>query len=534
MNQIHQHRSVLLFCLVATTQIALVTADKGFHREECYGKVAEILQSDNSSVSIRPSMIISVSDPANPILTLSGCQQLCGSGTGWYSDRGPRLVEWLLPIILLVSNMQFAPIGMQRFLMILRLLGDPIDSTWSMLAKADGWSRCFSRAKKLLKEELEIKSLAVILAAIEECPDALGYDFEFSVPKNKGLMLETARTLSESRRNEMLRTLFAVAMYVFQVLAAFVPAIGAASQPSGGRIGTAMLLSWLVCVVVLSNAIGDFGSPRNRQRIITDFTERLGQQSDQGFCTQGFCTQQTSTLNLSLISVQKKVRTSHEASMAWWGAINCYRPNKRFRRALGWKLAIISVLPVAIAFGTAFAVLNGPTYFTCRHILVIAVSSAWLLSAISTSFLSWAAFATGKYLCYIILIKDTIVAIPTLSLIVASSCGLWNTCYCWSGALVYGERGARVPLNPAKMFDRNNSIIYPAIVATCLSLQTCVLGIMLWVAWPGFRALYWSENEKRVASELGRYHSVSSNVKPPVRALTSPDLGALHGQELKV
>lgn len=524
MNQIH------LFCLVATTQIPLVTADTGFHRQECYGRVVEILQSDNSSASIRPSMIISVSDPTNPILTLSGCQQLCGSGTGWYPDSGPRLVAWLLPIILLVSNMQFAPIGMQRFLMILRLLGDPIDSTWSMLAKADSWSRCFSRAQKLLKEKTEIKSLAVVLAAIEECPDALGYAFKPSVPKHKGLMLETARALSENRRNEMLRTLFAVAIYVFQVLAAFVPAIGAASQPSGGRIGTAMLLSWLVCVVLLSNAIGDFGSPRNRQRIITDFTERLGQQSDQGFCTQ-----QTSELNLSLIGVQKKVQTSHEASMAWSGAIYCYRPNKRFRRALGWKLAIISVLPVVVAFGTAFAVLSrGNTYFSCRHILLIAVSSAWLLSAISTSLLSWASFATGKYLWYIILIKDTIVAVATLSLIVASSCGLWNTCYCWSGALVYGDRGARVPLNPTKMFDRNDSSIYPAIVATCLSLQTCIFGAMLWVAWPGFRALWWSENEKREASELGRYHSVSSKAKPPIRALTQPNLGALDGQGVKV
>ena len=164
------------------------------------------------------------------------------------------------------------------------------------------------------------------------------------------------------------------------------------------------------------------------------------------------------------------------------------------------------MLPVAIAFGTAFAVLDtGPTYFSCRHILVITVFSAWLISAILTSSLSWASFATGKYLWYIILIKNTIFAIPALALIVASCCGLWNTCYCWSGALVYGETGARAPLNPAKIFDRNNNVIYPAMVATCLSLQVCVFGAMLWVGWPGFRALWWNEDEKRVASEFRRY-----------------------------
>ncbi|KAL9124575.1 MAG: hypothetical protein Q9217_006104 [Psora testacea] len=498
MNRMYLRLSVLHFCLVA--------ADAGFLREQCYGRVTEILQSDNSSIAINPLIFISVSDPTNPILTLDGCQQLCGSGTGWYPDSGPRLVAWLLPIILLVSNMQFAPIGMERFLLILHLLGDPIDSTWSLLEKADSWSRCFTHAQKLMEEKIEIKSLAVIIAATEEFPHALDHALKFNAPDKKGLIMETARTLSENRRNEILRTLFAVAIYVFQVLAAFVPAVGAASRPSGGRIGTAMLLSWLLSVVPLSNAIGDFGSRRNCQRIVADFMERLGQSSDQDFCTQ-----RTSTLTLSLIGVQKEVQTPHEASMAWSGAIYCYRPNKRFLHASGWKLALISVLPVAIGFGTAFAVLStGPTYFNCRHILVIAVFSVWLISAISTSSLSWASFATGKYLWYIILIKDTVFAIATLALIVASSCGLWNTCYCWSGALVYGKGGARVELNPTKVFDRNNSVIYPAMVATCISFQICVFGAMLWVGGPGFRALWWSENEKRVASDLRRYPWVSS------------------------
>lgn len=527
MNRLHLRPSVLHFCLVAAGQLALVAAGTGFHREQCYEKVTEILRSDNSSITLNPLIFVSVSDHTNPILTLDGCEQLCGSGTGWYPDRGPRLVQWFLPIILLVSNMQFAPIGMERFLLILHLLGDPIDSTWSLLAKADSWSSCFSHAQKLLKEKIEIKSLAVINAATEEFTHSLDHALNFHTPNNRGLIIETAHTLSENRRNEILRTFFAIAMYVFQVFAAFVPAVGAASSPSGGRIGTAMLLSWLLSVVLLSNAIGDFGSLRNRQQIQANFMERLGQQSDQDLCTH-----RTSTLTLSPIGVQKEVQTPQEASMAWSGAIYCYRPNKRFLHASGWKLAFISVLPAAIAFGTAFAVLDtGPTYFSCRHILVIAVFSIWLISAISTSLLSWAPFATGKYLWYIILIKDAVIAIATLALIVASSCGLWNTCYCTSGALVYGERGACVPLNPTNVFDRNNGVIYPAMVTTCLSFQICVFGGMLWVGWPGFKALWWSENEKRAMSELRRYPWVSSIAtqtdafKPqPLRELSEEDI----------
>ncbi|KAL2044686.1 hypothetical protein N7G274_002460 [Stereocaulon virgatum] len=507
MKGVHSSPSVLHVLFITARQIALTAADAGFHRQQCYGRVTEILESNNSSITITPSMFISRSDLTNPILTLDGCQQLCGSGTGWYPDSGPRLVAWLLPIILLISNMQFAPIGMQRYLLILHLLGDPIDSTWSLLAKLDSWTRCLSRAQKLVKEKIVIKSLAIINASAEEVSLTFDYAPKSKAFDSKGLLVEAALTLSENKSNEILRTLLAIVLYVFQVLAAFVPAVGAASSPSGGRIGTAMLLSWLLSITLLSNAIGDFGSLRNCRQIIAVLRKRLGSQSDQDFYTQS-----TSKLTLSLVGVQMEIQTPNEASMAWSGAIYSYRPNKPFFHDSGWKLAFISVLPVTIAFGTAFAVLDtGPTYFSCRHILVIVVFSVWLMSALSTSLLSWASFATGKYLWHIILIKDAVIATTTLALIVTSSCGLWNTCYCWSGALVYGERRARVPLNPATVFDRNNRVVYPAMVATGLSLQVCVFGAMLWVGWPGFRALWWSENEKRAALDMRRDTLASSS-----------------------
>ncbi|KAG8525343.1 uncharacterized protein KY384_008987 [Bacidia gigantensis] len=369
-----QLRSFLFcFCLVAA-QVGVVKADAGFHRDQCYEEVRNILQGNGTSTITHPSMFFSTSDATNPILTLSGCNQLCGSGTGWYPDRIPRLVAWLLPIFLLLSNMQFAPIGLEKFLLILRLLGDPIDSTWSLLAKVDRWGQHHSHAQKLLQDKIEIKSLTMVLAATDEDPHAIDHAFAFDSSANKALILEAAITLRENRKNEVRRTFFAIVLYVFSVLAAFVPAVGAASNPSGGRIGTAMLLSWLLTVVLLSNTVGDFGSPRNRQKILADLMERLGQ--------------------------EKKEETLYKAPGAWSGAIYCYNPRKRFLHGSGWKLALISVPPVAIASGTAFVTLfTGPSHFSCRDVFVVIVFSAWMISAISTSFLSWASFATGKYLC---------------------------------------------------------------------------------------------------------------------------------------
>ena len=453
-------------------------AGAGFQREECLKKVAEIIQGNDTSINLDPSWFIDL-NPANPILTLHGCEQLCGSGTGWYQDSGSRLVTWLLPVILLLSNMQFQPIGIQRFLLIPHLLGDPIDSTWSLLAKAHCWSQYFYTAQTLAKEDLVVKSLAVILAAAHEVSYTLDHrTLRHNARRNRDLVVETARTLAGNRRNEFRRTLFALALYIFQVLAAFVPAVGAASSPSGGRIATAMLLSWLVPVVLLSNAVGDLGPLWNCQQTLTIFLGRLEQPPD---------------LNISASQGVKplEIKSPQDALTPWTGSIYSFQPKKRFSDTSGWKLFILSVLPVVVASATAFAILDtGPTYFSCRHILVLSLFTVWVLSTVLTFTMSGSTFGTPKSRWYWILIKDTVIASVALALIIASSCGLWKTCYCWSGALVRGASRAQCPLNPTSVFDRNNNVIYPAMVATSLCFHVLGFAGMIWVAWPGFRAMW--------------------------------------------
>lgn len=477
-------------------QINITTAKAGFRRIDCYMKVAQDLRSNDSSTTPNPALFISA-NPTNPILTYDGCQKLCGSGTGWYPDAIPRLITWLLPVILLVSNMVYAPIGKQRFLLILHLLGNPVGSARSLLVKADGWNRCFSHAKTLLENSLEVKSLAIISAVAEE----VSYDLDYALiqkpqSRERDSIVDAAFTLIENKRNEVLWTLLAITVYVFGILAAFVPAVGASASPSGGRIATAMLLSRLIPVVLLSNAIGDIGSPRNCRRIIAELMGRLSQQP-----ARNLSVERTANSQLKPAHIRKELREQNQIPRLRSGAMYCCFPKEAPSHGLGRKLTIISVLPIAIAFGTAFAVLfTGPAYFSCHHILIIVVSVSWLSSATLTALLSWISPRIKKRTWYIILIKDILIGCTALSLIIASTCGLWNTCYCYSGALKYGKKTARVPLNPTGMFERNNSVRYPAMVATCLCLQVCVFGLVLWLAWPGFRMMWWSEEERKVAS----------------------------------
>jgi hypothetical protein len=84
---------------------------------------------------------------------------------------------------------------------------------------------------------------------------------------------------SETRTHGMLRACGAILLYLWQVIAAFVPAIGGNAQPSGGMIGPAMLLSWLLPMVLLSNTIGGVNSPKASRRTLRKFLRRVRDES---------------------------------------------------------------------------------------------------------------------------------------------------------------------------------------------------------------------------------------------------------------
>lgn len=381
--------------------------------------------------------------------------------------------------------------------MVLHLLGDPIHSTWSLLAKLEDWYRCFSYIrghypkKPSPNQEYRIKSSVMVLAVAEEL--FVPWNIEnglFSFIPNERLdqiLWETASALGESRKTELLRTILAISWYIFELVAAFVPAVGQSTSASGGRIAPAMLLSWLLPVVLLSNAIGGFSSLRNCEFFISRYLARIGKSRHD----TSICEEQRSRF------FKKNESAPYFSTLAWSGAIYSYhlgkRPSGTPRRRL--LLALCSVLPVTLAFGLAFAALEtAPTYFSCRSVLVAVIFAFWMISAIITWITSFQSSITGRYLWYLILTKDSFIAVPALALIIITSCGLFNSCYCWSGALVHGRGKASVALNPVSAFNHNDDVIYPAMVATGLFLQIFVFLIILWTGRRCFEVMRWGND----------------------------------------
>lgn len=464
-----------------------------------------------------------MSNPANIGLTIDGCRATCGARFDWYDDIGPRLTTWLVPVLVLVGNMFFARLGGGKSaLIILHLLGDPIDTMWSLLTKAEAWSRCHSLAARHMPNAAAahlIRDRATILAAIEELDgptadpharfESLIADSRLAPDVLDHICAETAAELSDSRPDLLARAALAVFSYLFAVVSGFVDAVGGknSSQP-GGRIGTAMFISWLVPAVLLSNAVGGFASRRTCLRVLERFAKTAAEAGHADL--RVFSGERRSS---KFRKAAAAVETDFHSSQVWSGAAYSYRPEKRLFRGGPRDVSVslllaLAFLPVACATTFAFLVIwYTPTVgLTCRHMYIIGIFVAWVLSALLTH-LTWRLHLfRGKYHWHFTIIKDALVGVPALTVEVLSSCGVFNSCYCWAAVFSRGVANGVVLLDPDEARRHNAGTYYAGFVGACLGVQLLTFGVMVWVGRHGRGLLSRSEDVRQ--EDFDRTHTV--------------------------
>ncbi|KAK5655477.1 hypothetical protein OQA88_5748 [Cercophora sp. LCS_1] len=461
-----------------------------------------------------------MSEPDNIWLTIQGCKSNCPNPDfDLYSDMWPRLLTWLVPALLLIGNVHLPRVGhLNRLLVILHFIGDPIDSTWALLTKAEVWNRFYALALRFTPPGPDrlstAKALAAMLSAFEELTgDMVTVQQEFNaiVSENGArlskddldyILLETADELIDSRSNEGLRTGLVIINYLWAVLAALVPEIGGiqTSQP-GGRIGTAMFLSWLVTTVLLSNTLSGFTSRRTCLRIMERYTRTIkGRHRDLHHfpCSPHLLSQSKSTPTLAdFIKAQP-----------WNGSVYSYRPRKRLpsisptdRSPL--HLLFLSTTPILVASASAFTIIwYTPTIgLGCRTLWVISLTATLLLSPLLTYIIC--KLLRGRWAWYLTILKDTIIGLTCLVVIILSSIGIFNTCWCWSGVYSRGYSRAFIDLDPATEREHNLHRLYPAMVGVCLGLQIVCFVAMHRVMKAGGGVFRPSEEEK-----MERYRAV--------------------------
>ena len=122
-----------------------------------------------------------VSSPQNASLTQAACAAIAGSDWKYYpaADTWTRLTTWKFPLLQLVASFPRPPLSISvEAFVILHLLGDPIDTIRSLLAKistcqtiANEWRE---ECEKLLEkppgedEDRDWKALALVIDAYGE------------------------------------------------------------------------------------------------------------------------------------------------------------------------------------------------------------------------------------------------------------------------------------------------------------------------------------------------------------------------------
>jgi hypothetical protein len=194
-------------------------------------------------------------------------------------------------------------------------------------------------------------------------------------------------------------------------------------------------------------------------------------------------------------------------NMAWSGGIFLYRPQKHFFKG-GTRdnhpcyLGFLASLPVLVAFIVAFYIVwrSPPSGITCRHFVILATFLSWCISPLLTHLISQPQSLSHKTKWHATIFKDAFFALPILALIIGSSCGMFNSCYCFSGVFMFGKKGARVPLDTQPLYESNYRTIYPGMASTCLALQIFIIPAWVWwIGRPGLGVMRWSEKEKKAA-----------------------------------
>ncbi|KAF2866298.1 hypothetical protein BDV95DRAFT_611762 [Massariosphaeria phaeospora] len=506
-------RNLRVSLLIVSLSLPFVYGgDLTFSREDCLEKTRNLLTdgllATNDTCFRRDDKGAPYSSLEDPQLTLSGCNKICGPSFGWYKDIGPRLSIWLIPVFLLLSNMEVSPLDKRRYLMIVHLLGDPIDSLRCLLAKMEAWSRCYYMALKFYgpNNTRQVRNVATVLGGIEELVGfhtnpmdvytTIMAQSKLTSPQFDILVSRTAQQLADSRTDERLRTIFATTLYIYQLVSAFVTTVGGGGSktPPGGRIGITMFMTWIVPSILLSNAIGGFTSHRTCFCFLESFVQDATTETDLW-----------SLLQRTSVGLRcHRTIDQYLDSLAWSGAIYSYRPSKHIPFRSGprdrsrYTLLFLSIAPVVISSTIATLILRNtpPISFNCRNFLIFGIVAFVFLSAILTSLTARLCLKAATH-WRVVLVKDALIAMPMVILVFFATSGLFNSCWCWSGVYAFGEL-AHVPLNTLPQFSYYNKTIYPILVAVCLALQVLVFAAMMWIGWGGWITMRWSEEDKKL------------------------------------
>ncbi|KAG4441016.1 hypothetical protein IFR05_003523 [Cadophora sp. M221] len=474
----------------------------------------------NSSLASDRNLFAFGSTYEQPIVTLEWCETRCGTVPSVYHDVWTRLFTWPIPIIILVTCFLLAPIGKSRLYAIVHLFGDTIHSIWSLIDVLERrtalcnsvlnldpfWPGSF-RSKPQTKVQ-HIKHGVIISITIKDLISTVNLDCRTSLPicycddpRLRSIYRRTAAEIVDANVYDILRTWIAILVYIAGLALNFFPDSDGAAKPSGGTLASALQLAWLLPTILLSNVVGQPHSLLHVVKTLQNFEEDIRElPHPQSNCNlaggnQDWAQKVRSLNRKTYLDFRERTTSIPPGSLS--------KPRRRIDSSRSYcrslVVLIISILPVVLAFTSSFVTLfSSPTWFSCRHIMLVSIFALLTLSFILTIILMQYLPNDKPIGCKYIIIKDSFVAACVIILLLASTFGLFNSCWCRSSVYSPGK-GRVVRLNPAEAYRLNGKIIYPSIVAVTLFLEICVFWAVMWMERIGVGMWRWRDDEKQEA-----------------------------------
>jgi hypothetical protein len=467
----------------------------GLCREAVVAKLKNgTLSPTNDTVFYQNKDGVFESDPdAKITLTLFGCMEQCGKSFAFFdwNEIVGKLSTWLLPVLLLLANMHWTPIGhIHAMCSIVHLLGDPIDAIWSLLTKHEVARRVLQLGLREwtnpndpndVLEALELEqaiNVATVIVALEEVADTNSKENREELRQQVvelrrgglGRIARLAYELYDVRLYALFPTVIAILVYLVNLGMAFVMAVQATrkgEKPPGNRVGFAMIFSWLVPVLLLSAETGRYVSRRVCSRILRQ-------------CP----------LVIPYLNRAEENQNGHKAAyhaQAWSGVVYTFRPQKRIftvgngdRSPFCLFLIATGFVFLSCAAGFAIGFVSPTVGLSCRPLCILVFGILWLFSVgISFMFHEWNVFAAKTYF-WVMTIKDALITIFVVGMIVLFYAGLDNSCWCWSNVYGKGPEAACVQLDVDDPRAENNRSVYPAIVFPTIIIQLCMYALLRW------------------------------------------------------
>jgi hypothetical protein len=401
---------------------------------------------------------------------LPTCIQACGASSNLYGfwDIQGRIASWIVPLFILISLAQFAPLRRRNTAaVVLHLLGDPISSTAHLLWKLQNTQEYYAECRASLRADLR-RPASIILSAYEEWENFWyakhTHRWSSAATGRRNRIAEFIRWVSADEEtrikacqraaNELAlwrapglwKTSIGIINYVVAISLAFIKVInGDFNNRTGHSIAYGMLYSWLIPAVFLTSLVGAYQTKSLTRRVL------LRMLKDTDVVRKGSLPSTFREIHRGPPTFPKHLEPGivDYRLLEFCGANASFSPQQFSHGTRRKTLYVLAMIPFILSTVSAVftSYFNPTSGVGCRTIHQLTFFASWLLSALLTWLLGHITGSAESHWRWT-LRKDALFFTPQLAFFSAGFVGWFNSCFCWGAAFSLHEK-AYVVFQPA-------------------------------------------------------------------------------------